>query len=231
MCGRFAQFSPDDVIIDDFDIEDDEAPDLPFNYNIAPTQIVKTVLKEKGNRIVPLKWGLVTVWSQGKNFSLINVRDDSIREKKTFHKNFERNRCIIPADGFYEWKKDAKQKIPYFIHFKSSQLMAFAGLYNVLEGKDNRVEEGKEIRSVAIITTGANTLMKGIHDRMPVILPKNRWEEWLDNGQFDHDKLLAFLEPYGAENEMEMYAVGTEVNSAKNNKPEFIVRKGEIIYG
>lgn len=230
MCGRFAQFIPSDKIKDEFEIVDDEAPDLPFNFNAAPTDTVKMIVQNGERKAVPIRWGLVTKWSQGKNFSLINVRDDSFREKKTFNYNLEKERCIIPADGFFEWLKDTTPKTPYFIHLKSGEPLAFAGIYNVLEGKDNLKEKGTEIRSAAIITTRSNSYLEKLHDRMPVILPKSRWAEWLDNKHFDKDKLLSYLAPYPDE-EMEAYVVTTEVNSSKNNKPEFVVKAGMALNG
>ena len=216
MCGRFAQFSPD-KIKDIFNIAEDKSGDLPFNYNVAPTQTVMAVVQESTRKIIPVRWELVTIWSKGKHYSLINIRDDTLRQKDTFDENFRNNRCIIPADGFYEWKKNGI-KVPYFIRLKNGEPMAFAGIFNVLEGNVTS----------AIVTTRANPLLEIVHDRMPVILPENRWDEWLDNKIFDRESLLAMLMPY-PENGLEAYQVTPEVNSSKNNKPEYIVRMGEML--
>src|SRR5271157_2061500 len=124
MCGRFAQFNPK-KIKETFEIKDanDKAPDLPFYYNAAPSLTIRAIIKEEERKIVPLKWQLVTVWSLGKSYSLINVRDDTLRTKETFNENFRLNRCIIPADGFFEWRKtDGRQ--PFYIHLKSGEPMA-----------------------------------------------------------------------------------------------------------
>jgi len=222
MCGRFAQFNPA-KIKEVFDIREacDKTSDLPFNYNVAPSQTVRMIIKEDERLILPARWELITVWSRGKDYTLINIRDETLRTKKTFDENFRFNRCIIPADGFFEWRKTDGSK-PFYIHLKSGLPMAMAGLFNVLD----------EVVSCAIITTSANSLMEIIHDkkRMPVILPQSSWDEWLDNKHFDRDSLFSFLEPYPTE-EMEAYEVTSKVNSARFNSPEYIVREGELLNG
>jgi putative SOS response-associated peptidase YedK len=221
MCGRFAQYNPR-KIEETFGIKDEnnKAPDLPLYYNAAPSLAVRAVVWEKERMIVPLKWELTTLWSGSKNYSLINIRDDNLRAKDAFAENFRSERCIIPADGFFEWRKTGGRK-PFFIRLKSGELMALAGLFS----------GSGENASCAIITTAANSLLELIHDkkRMPVILPEKRWEAWLDNASFDRKLLLSFLEPYPAE-EMEAYAVTDEVNSTRDNRPEYVVRAGEL-YG
>ncbi|MGA2141852.1 MAG: SOS response-associated peptidase [Brevinematales bacterium] len=223
MCGRFAQFSPG-KIREIFDIRDanDRAADLPFNYNAAPTDTVRVVVKEDERVILPVRWEMLTAWSRGKSYKLINIRDDTLRKAGgTFEENFRRMRCIIPADGFFEWQKTEVRK-PFYIRLKSGLPMAMAGLFNILD----------EAVSCAVITARANSLLEIIHDkkRMPVILPESRWDEWLDNSRFDRESLLASLAPYPAE-EMEAYAVTDRVNSPLGSDPEYVTRKGDILNG
>lgn len=216
MCGRFAQFT--DKIRDVFDIidESDEAPDLPFRYNIAPRQDIRIVIKDQKRRIKKAKWGLVTEWSAKKKFDLINIRAESLTEKKTLQLQFRQERCIIPADGFYEWKHEKEKKLPYYIYPKNGGLFAFAGLRNARKDAD-----GKETVSCAIITTGPNKLMSSIHDRMPVILPKERWDQWLDNSVFELEKLTGMLIPF-PDDGLELRRVSSAVNSPKNDSENLI---------
>lgn len=221
MCGRFAQFT--DKIRDVFEIidESDEAPDLPFRYNVAPRQEIRIVVKGKRRGIQKAKWGLVTEWSAKKKFDLINIRAESLTEKKTMHKQFREERCIVPADGFYEWKHEKEKKLPYYVYPKDGGLFAFAGLRNT------RVDaEGKETVSCAIITTGPNALMSTIHDRMPVILPKENWDEWLDNTAFEENKLAAMLRSF-PDGLMGLRRVSSAVNSVKNDNESLIKPFGD----
>ena len=221
MCGRFAQFT--DKIKEVFEIidESDEAPDLPFRYNVAPRQNVRVVVSDRRRAIKKAKWGLVTEWSAKKKFDLINIRAESLTEKKTMQKQFRGKRCIIPADGFYEWKHEGEKKTPYYIFPKDGALFAFAGLSENVDNAD-----GTPALSCAIITTRANGLMKPVHDRMPVILPKERWEEWLDNSSFDEGRLAGMLLPFPDE-AMALRRVSGAVNSPKNDFEDLIKPAGE----
>jgi putative SOS response-associated peptidase YedK len=220
MCGRFAQFSIKDFynIQDEFGIDEkDEPEDLPFNYNAAPGQKIYALVKDEKRRLKGFHWGLLTNWSaKDPHFKLINVRSETLSEKKTFAHYFKQNRCLVIADGFYEWDKEGKTKVPYYIYMKDRKPFAIAGLWN-----DYLSPDGKTTPTGTLLTSTSNTLVGRIHDRMPVILPKERYADWLDNGNFDRDKLLGFLSPYPAE-KMAMHEVSADVNSVKNNRADLI---------
>lgn len=210
MCGRFAQFNPD--ARRRFEISD-RSPDLPFTYNAAPGRMIGTVVMREEREFSLMKWGLDTDWAREKKFSLINVRDDTIRDKHTFTGFLTTHRCIIPADGFYEWKAGASGKTPYFIRMKDGLTFAMAGLYH------QRQDDGS--LSCAVVTTGPNSLMEPIHNRMPVILPQALWNMWLDPAVKDKAALTALLAPYDT-GLMEAWPVGRAVNNARNEGPELI---------
>ena len=163
-----------------------------------------------------MHWGLIPSWAKDMSIGnkMINARAETVAEKASFKKPFKDKRCLVLANGFYEWKKtDKKNKIPYYFMLKSKQPFAFAGLWE--EWKN---PEGEKILSFTIITTKANELMEPIHDRMPVILKENVETQWLDPENKDTDKLLSLLQPYPA-GLMESYRVSDIVNSPKNDIP------------
>ncbi|CAL8901953.1 SOS response-associated peptidase [Bacillus sp. FSL R7-0651] len=221
MCGRFTLFSEfDDIIkhfsIDEFLPEDEYQP----SYNIAPSQNILTVINDgSNNRLGKLRWGLIPPWAKDKKigYKMINARSETLTEKPSFRKPLINKRCIIPADSFYEWKRlDPKTKIPMRIKLKSSNLFAFAGLYEKWNTQD-----GNTLFTCTIITTKPNELMEDIHDRMPVILTQGSEKEWLNPKNSDTDYLKSLLKPYAA-HDMEAYQVSSLVNSPKNNSPELI---------
>src|SRR6188508_115128 len=167
MCGRFVITSPPEALRQIFGYL--EQPNFPPRYNIAPTQPVPVVILENGGRHFRLmRWGLIPSWVKDpRSFTLlINARSETIREKPAFKNAIKRRRCLIPADGFYEWKLGAPPKQPYFIHAKSGEVLAFAGLWETWTGPN-----GEEVDTAAIITTGANETLSPLHHRMPVIIP------------------------------------------------------------
>lgn len=193
--------------------------DLKPNYNIAPGQDIVIVIKDQGkNRLILSRWGLIPSWSKDPStgYKMINARSGTITEKRTFKAAFEKLRCLIVADGFYEWRREGKTKIPVFIRLKSGRPFAFAGLYNNWTSP-----EGKEIIASTIITTQANELLEPVHDRMPVITPEDKRDLWLDPEVKVKSDLLSLLKPYPSE-EMEFYEVSKRVNSPRNNSPENI---------
>ncbi len=219
MCGRFAQFSIRDFleIRDEFEIREKDVPDdLPFNYNVSPGQTVAAVVDEDTRRLKPFQWGLVTEWSVKKpGFKLINVRSETLREKKTFDRLFRQRRCLVIADGFYEWKKTERGKTPYYFRQKNGKPFAIAGLWNA-------PEEGRgPLSTCTLITTVANTLVMPVHDRMPVIVPKESWNLWLNNREFDRDRIGSILRPLEPEL-MTCHEVSAEVNSPASNHPGLI---------
>jgi len=214
MCGRFTQASDGEIIVRVFDLPD--KPDLAPRYNIAPTQDVAAVRAADGGReLVHLHWGLIPSWAKERAMGarMINARAETIAEKPAFRSAFRVRRCLIVADGFYEWQKLGTRKQPHFIGFKNGRPFAFAGLWERWQG-----EGSEHVESCTIVTTGANELLAPIHDRMPVILDPVDFALWIDPGEKDTDRLAALLKPYAAE-PLEAYPVSLLVNSPANDTP------------
>jgi len=222
MCGRFTLVSPFVAVTERFHVRVQPAGIKP-RYNIAPGQEVLCVIRDEENRIEPLRWGLIPFWAKDPAIGnrLINARAETVAEKPSFRNAFAKRRCLIVADGFYEWRPAGKRKVPVYIGFKSKKPFGFAGLYE--SWKD---PGGKEIRTCTIITTEANDLVRPIHDRMPVILPEAVEDRWLDPGEGSLDRLQALLVPYPAE-EMDAYDVTVIVNSAAHDAPDCITPAAE----
>ncbi|QHZ48443.1 SOS response-associated peptidase [Bacillus sp. NSP9.1] len=221
MCGRFTLFSEFDDIIARFAIKQmTSAEDYIPSYNIAPSQKILACINDGAhNRLGRLQWGFIPPWSKDEKigYKMINARAETLSEKPSFRKPLVSKRCIIPADGFYEWKRvDAKTKKPMRIKLKSDGLFSFAGLWEKWQPAD-----GKPVYTCTIITTKPNDLMKDIHDRMPVILKPGDEQEWLRPANQDIRYLESLLKPYPSD-EMEAYEVQSLVNSPKNNFPELI---------
>jgi putative SOS response-associated peptidase YedK len=211
VCGRYVVKSPSAKLKVKFHL--DEAPLFEPRYNVAPTQLVPAVRQEDGKRrLAMLRWGLIPSWAKDAKigYRLINARADTVATKPSFRSAFKRRRCLVVADGFYEWKRDGNVKQPFFIHRNDEEPFAFAGLW---EGWENS-EDGKEVQSCSLITTEANELMAPIHDRMPVILLASTYDRWLDADE-PVSNLQALLKPYPAD-EMAAYPISTYVNSPKN---------------
>jgi putative SOS response-associated peptidase YedK len=174
-------------------------PPLSPRYNIAPSQLVacvRTNLDTLERECVELKGGLLPSWAKDPSIGnkLINARGETVAEKPAFRKAFKHQRCLVLADGFYEWKREGKTKQPYYyIRFKDQRLFAFAGLWERWENQEPALE------TCALITTGPNALMEPIHNRMPVILPESAYSSWLNPGLTNTIYLSGFLEPYNAE--------------------------------
>jgi putative SOS response-associated peptidase YedK len=216
MCGRYA-FDRIMKAADRFEIENDISHLRP-HYNAAPGQFLPVVTKESPNKMSEMKWGLIPPWAKDINigYKMINARAETVAEKPMYKRSFVSKRCLIPADGFYEWLKKDKEKIPFFFKLKSGDLFGFAGLYEIAHDA-----EGKELRSFIIITTEPNELMKPIHDRMPVILEKEDEEYWLNPDNVEVEPLLKLLRPFPSE-KMERYPVSKEVNSSRIDSPDLI---------
>jgi len=221
MCGRFTLTVDPDELLEAFPFVTLPAEgSLTPRYNIAPTQPVAVVANNGQNRIEFFKWGLIPSWSKDPTIGgrLINARAETLAEKPSFRSAFKKRRCLILADGFYEWRKnpDGKTKTPMYIHLKGHTPFAFAGLW-----ESWRSPEEKTILSCAIITTTPNALMEKIHDRMPVILKPNAYEAWLDPAEASPFALLDVLKPYPASH-MTAYPVSKAVNRPENDSPEAI---------
>ncbi|MBB6732682.1 SOS response-associated peptidase [Cohnella zeiphila] len=220
MCGRYTITISLDELMTLYEIgESSVSPMLP-RYNIAPTQLVPAIINDgQRNKLGELRWGLIPSWSKdGKGgFKMINARAETIGEKPAFKSLLSRKRCIIPADGFYEWKKSGSDKQPYRIVPRDGGLFSFAGLYDTWVNPDS----GDRLSTCTIITTKPNELMEDIHDRMPVILTRDNTDVWLDKGNQDKDLLLSLLRPYEAE-KMRAYKVDKAVGNVRNHSPELI---------
>ena len=219
MCGRFAFYGNSSFGYESFFLPE---PPIFENYNITPSQdilAIRTSPETGQPEYAMLHWGLVPFWSKSAKtkFPLINARSEGIEAKPSFRDPFKHRRCIIPASGFYEWRKVEEQKQPYFVRPVDSRYFALAGIWDHWRG-----ENGEVINSCAIITTTANTLMREIHDRMPVILGKENLNAWLDPTVRQID-LLTMLEPC-PDASIEIYPVSNRVNSPRNNGPECVAR-------
>ena len=217
MCGRFARSARPDVLIREFGVKK-TLIDLGPAYNIAPGQDIIIVNNQGEKQLVTCGWGFIPSWAKdaSSGYKMINARAETVAEKPTFKEAFLKHRCLVIADGFFEWQKDEKGKMPYYIHLKSGRPFGFAGLYDTWTSP-----EGGSICTCTIITTDANELLAQIHDRMPVIIPKNKEDLWLDPGMQDQDILRGMLRPYPTQ-EMEMYPVSPKVNSPKFNSADTI---------
>lgn len=215
MCGRFAFQSTRKKIQEAFPLF--EVPELPPRYNIAPTQpvaIARITEEPPQKEVTFVQWGLVPSWVKDPKVGqrMINARAETVAQKPSFRAAYKNHRCLILADGFYEWQKVGKTKQPYFIHLKSDEPFAMAGLWEHWEG------DGLVIESCAIITTEANPLVQPLHVRMPVILPAQHYDNWLDPNNQTASGLSDLLVPYPQE-EMELYEVDSSVNNARNDEP------------
>ena len=217
MCGRFSMAEDFTVLEKLFNLEPIEFPLKP-RYNIAPSQEVPVVIWERGRQLKLFRWGLIPAWAKEPaiGMKMINARAESLDQKPSFRKLLPQKRCLVLADGFFEWEKRGGKKIPYRIVLKDRKPFAFAGLYD--HWQDSK---GQTIYSCTIITTEANRLIKPVHDRMPVILRQEAIPVWLDLGIKDVSLIKNLLTPY-PEEEMDIYEVSPLVNSAKVDIPQCI---------
>ena len=214
MCGRFTLRTSPRAVAEAFGLSD--TPLFEPRYNIAPTQQVAAIRldPQSGTRQLSfLKWGLIPSWADDPSIGnrMINARADTVAIKPSFRLAFKRGRCLVVADGFYEWKKVGTAKQPFYIRLKDEKPFAFAGLTEHWHREDRTIDSG------TIITTDPNELMRDIHDRMPVILSPENYDLWLEPEFHGHKELLAMLRPYPAD-EMTAYPVSTVVNNPRNEK-------------
>ena len=221
MCGRFVQFSSLRTLETAFNIHASSA-DVTPSYNIAPTQQVHAILYENSLKLEKLHWGLVPSWSKGLSAAarLINARAETVATKPTFRSAFKRRRCLILADGFYEWKGEKGRKQPYFISLPSGQPFAFAGLWEIWQDKE-APSDAPPYKSCTIITTEASESVRDIHHRMPVILQTEAHSSWLDPEIQETASLENILKNQHVR-EMKSYPVSKRVNQVKNNSPTCI---------
>ncbi|MFH7027244.1 MAG: SOS response-associated peptidase [Heteroscytonema crispum UTEX LB 1556] len=218
MCGRFTLSQPE-ALAQTFGVE--KVADLVAQYNIAPTQMVAAVLpnsKSLSRQFQQLRWGLIPSWAKDPSMGakLINARAETVAEKRSFRSAFKRRRCLIVADGFYEWQHQEKKKQPFYIRLQDGQPFGFAGLWEQWKSPS-----GEEIDSCTIVTTEANELMRSLHDRMPVILNPQDYDLWLNPEVQDSEALQKLLRPYAA-SAMTAYPVSTKVNNPRHNSSDCI---------
>ena len=217
MCGRYVIISSPELIRQLLGYLDQ--PNFPPRYNVAPTQPVPVVRIDQGQRhFVLLRWGLIPSWVKDpREFTLlINARGETVNAKPAFRNAMKRRRCLLPADGFYEWKGERGAKRPYFVRRKDRAPFAFAGLWESWIGPN-----GEEMESTAIVTTQASPAIMPIHDRMPVILGPDQFERWLDCAQVDEKAAATLIAPIAGE-EIEAFEVSSAVNRVANDSPDLI---------
>lgn len=217
MCGRYQLSVREKDISIRFHVEVYERLYRP-SYNCAPSQNLAVISNEEPGKLSFYRWGLIPFWAKDPKtgYRMINAKAETINEKASFKNPFRRRRCLVLSNGFYEWKKHEKEKIPYRIFLRNVELFSMAGIWD--KWKD---AEGREVRSFSIITTSPNDLMKKVHDRMPVILTREDEIKWLEES--DTGKLQDLLKPYNG-SDLDMYQISTLVNSPRNNVPEIVER-------
>ena len=220
MCGRFVAATDAEGFARLLVVDERQTDDLGPSYNVAPSQQVYAAAEHDGRRhLVALRWGLVPGWAKDPKIGnrLINARSETAAEKPSFSDAFRKRRCLIPADGFYEWQqREDGRKVPYLIHRADEAPMVFAGLWSVW--RDREAPDAEPLRTCTILTTGANAFMAGMHDRMPVILEPDAWDPWLDRDLADVERLQGLLGP-ADDRLLTGHAVSTEVNSPRHNHP------------
>jgi putative SOS response-associated peptidase YedK len=239
MCGRFTQKSERKLIALEFYVQD-FIHDVLESYNLAPGQDAGVIIHDDVNRYARYRWGLVPFWAKDPSIGnrMINARGETVAEKPSFKKAFAARRCLVPADGFYEWRKGGSYKTPFYIYHASGKPMSFAGLWETWYPKGAAKKPGPEpepgekadsskeggepaaLHTFTIITTEANEKLRALHDRMPVIIPPDRRETWL-NQDTDPARLGELLEPLPP-SQIEFHEVSRMVNSPKNNTPACI---------
>ena len=231
MCGRYVQVASPDLLADHFAVDEVMAESQPANYNVAPRGSVYAVVQREPQlrTLETMRWGLVPSWAESPKIGnrLVNARAETVADKPAYRRALRNRRCILPADGFYEWKgkprlgaaKAARQ--PMFIHRRDGEPLAFAGLWEVW--RDSEDQDGAWLRSCVILTTRANDVLAPIHDRMPVVLAEADWATWLDPVAHDVAALEPLLVPAPSE-WFEAYPVSTRVNKVANNSADLVAR-------
>ncbi len=220
MCGRYVLKAGIEELKENYQATPRGTFEWRPNYNAAPSVDMPVVLQhEKEGRVIDkYRWGLVPFWAKEVNtgYSMFNARAESIASKRTYQKPFKKQRCIVPASGFYEWVKTPDGKIPHYITLKDQGLMSFAGLYEHWQG-----DGGQVVNSFTIITTESNDKLAPIHDRMPAILLDQEIDHWLDPANQDTESLRDLVRPYPSD-DISFYKVSTAVNNARNQGPSLI---------
>lgn len=222
MCGRYAINIEPEELAQHFQL--DFVPEVAKRYNVAPTQLVPIIRSTPDHRreLKVVTWGLIPSWAKDRSLAakMINGRAETLAEKPAFRSAFKKSRCIVPASGFFEWRKVPEGKDPFYIGSSSSNTIGFAGLLERWNGPDGPVD------SCTIVTTEASERIRSIHERMPVILPPTHYAKWLGETQSTPDELRAMLVGF-PDDELAVRRVSTAVNNARNDKPECVVPVAE----
>jgi putative SOS response-associated peptidase YedK len=242
MCGRYASSRRPEDLVEEFEIDKVEvAEPLPPDYNVAPTKQVYAVVQRPADpqdehgaserQLRSVRWGLVPFWAKDPSIGnkMINARMETVHEKPAYRRPFASRRCLLPADGYFEWyateqktKAGKPVKQPFFIHPADGGVLAMAGLYEVWRDKTRDDDDPQRfLWSCTVITTSAEDSVGHIHDRMPLMVERDRWASWLDPAVDDPDTLKQLLVP-AAPGRLEAYPVSTAVNSVRNNGPELL---------
>lgn len=220
MCGRFVQVEKPEFYAEHFGAEFVRTETLRESYNVAPTSLVYAVADYEGERtLTSFRWGLIPSWAKEKKIGAraFNARSESAADKPMFRSSFVKRRCVIPLDGFYEWERKAKGKLPHYIFGVDNKPLPAAGLWSIWNDPDT----DERILSCTILTGTPNSLLVKIHDRMPVIMPPDRWDAWLDPSLNDKEAITALMGVYPAEL-MAEYPVSTLVNKVQNNTADLL---------
>ena len=221
MCGRYTLTKPLKNIVIHFDPSDTKTTHKP-RYNIAPSQKAPVILSVDGSlELHDMNWGLIPSWSKDKKpgSGFINARSETVHEKPSFRSSFRTKRCLVPADGYIEWEKTSKGKIPHYIYFPSEEIFSFAGIWSEFKS-----EEGK-VTTFSIITTEANPQLRAIHHRMPVILPPHQRQSWLNPGT-EVDELKSVMGSF-LDSPVESRIISRKINSPKNDFAECLLPEDE----
>jgi putative SOS response-associated peptidase YedK len=222
MCGRFTLHTPESRIREAFNLDVSESLGLHPRYNIAPSQQVPIIRDtESGREMVMAKWGLIPHWSKEAKtkYSTINARIETVAEKPTYRSPFKHRRCLIPADGFYEWKMVDGRKVPHHIRMRDNDVFALAGLWDRWEG------DGGSLDSCSIIVMPANETMKSLHERMPAIIAPAHYDPWMDSGVTDKAEIMSYLTS-APSNQLMTYPISAWVNSPKHDDDRCIEPAG-----
>jgi len=223
MCGRFVAATPPEQLAELFGVTDVRVGDLGARWNVAPTLDVYAVAtgSDGERRLGSFRWGLVPWFAKDATggAKMINARAETVADKPAFRRALERRRCILPADGFYEWLRTGKERLPQLFTAGDDSVLAFAGLWEVWRPKDD--PDAEPLRTCTIITTSANATMRPIHDRMPVVLPPDVWDRWLDPSPLPVAELTSLLVP-APDGLLVRRPVSTRVNNVKNEGAELL---------
>jgi putative SOS response-associated peptidase YedK len=230
MCGRFTLRTPQNVLLEQFQLA--TGPVLSPRFNIAPTQTIATVRctsDEPQRQLVLLRWGLIPSWAKDPSIGnrMINARGESVADKPAFRAAFKRRRCLVLTDGYYEWQTVGKKKQPFLFHMQDDRPFAFAGLWESWPGGKTDDEPGQPLETCTIITTAASDFTRPIHDRMPVILEDADFDLWLDPNMQDREQLEPLLQPFDSA-DLTADPVSTHVNSPKNDDPQCVELQREL---